>query len=174
MSKRLLSSCVMMFAAAALTPSAALAQCNKSGGGGPGGPQRGGPSGSSSTSFRMPQFSTPLGGPQRPGINTPLNLQPNLLLQQANRQMQLDMQQAISQKRRSQEQLKQLLLTLAAQAPEANLRTTLKHSDPFVRWAASVEINRRHRLQQSIAAANLRATGTATGDPPFLYGISLR
>jgi len=119
-----------------------------------------------------------LRGPLGPGMSTQTsisrNLQPNLLLLQQNQQMQLDMQQAVSQQRRSQEQLKQLLLTLAAEAPEANLRTALKHSDPFVRWVASVEINRRHRLQTSIAAANLARTGTTTGEQPFLYGISVR
>jgi hypothetical protein len=180
MSRRLVRSCVVIFGliGTALAPPAAWAQCSK-GGGSPGGPQTGGRTGASSTPLRTPQSRQPqLPMQLRPGMNTPTsisrNLQPNLLLLQANRQMQLDMQQAMWQQRRAQEQLKQHLLTLAAQAPEANLRTALKHSDPFVRWAASIEINRRHRFQQSVAAANLRATGTTTGEQPFLYGISVR
>ena len=50
----------------------------------------------------------------------------------------------------AQDQYKARLLMFAVQAPTENLRRQYKiNKDPFVRWAAAVEINRRWNIEQA-------------------------
>lgn len=47
--------------------------------------------------------------------------------------------------------VKRQLLQYAVKAPDENLRRELKNKNPFVRWAASVELNRRWHLERAVA-----------------------
>ena len=75
---------------------------------------------------------------------------------QQNLQMQQTMMQQVHQQYQLQDQLKQQLLAFALDAPVENLQRELKNSNAFVRWAASVELNRRWRLEKSVAVAEAR------------------
>ena len=116
-------------------------------------------------------FQNPLSPNSQRTPNTPTNLrrfnQPNLSLsrpqnpqlQQAVQQnllMQQTMMQQVHQQYQLQDQIKQQLLTYALDAPTENLQRELKNSNVFVRWAASVELNRRWRLEKSVTVAEAR------------------
>ncbi|GEM_PF-5777005 len=129
-------------------------------------------SSSSSSSRQRPTLDTSITSGQTPSLNTPnitrrqnqpntpQSRQQNPQLQQGmqqNLQMQQTMMQQVHQQYQLQDQLKQQLLAFALDAPVENLQRELKNSNAFVRWAASVELNRRWRLEKSGAAAAARA-----------------
>jgi hypothetical protein len=89
-------------------------------------------------------------------------------LQQAVIQNQL-MQQTMMQQQllqyQLQDQVKQQLLLFAVDAPSENLQRELKNSNAFVRWAASVELNRRWKLEKSVADAEARLAKALAARP---------
>lgn len=92
--------------------------------------------------------------------NNPLGFQPNPQLQMGmllNQQFQQGLLQQVNFQYMLQNQLKQQLLMYAYEAPTENLQRGLKNSNAFVRWAASVELNRRWKTEQSIAKATPQA-----------------
>lgn len=133
----------------------------------------------------MPKFNTPgtpsLQIPTGPwGFNTPMTnrrgFQPNVPLgPQQNFQQQLAIQrnlrfqqglmQQVQQQWMLQDQVKRQLLQFAIEAPTENLQRELKNSNAFVRWAASVELNRRWRLDKSHSEAAKAAATKAARTP---------
>ncbi|MCI0680773.1 MAG: hypothetical protein L0Y71_01605 [Gemmataceae bacterium] len=120
------------------------------------GPSLPGSSGPGSPSLRTPTgpggFQTPMTGRRGLQPGTPWSPpQPNL---QMALQQNLRFQQALTQQMHQQwllqDQLKQQLLRFALEAPAENLRRELNNSNAFVRWAASVELNRRWRLENAL------------------------
>lgn len=113
----------------------------------------------------MPNLPTNLRGNQ-PRISLARQQDPQL---QQGRTQNLIMQQTMMQQQLQQYQLqdqtKQQLLQFAIDAPTENLQRELNNSNAFVRWAASVELNRRWRLETSIAAAEARAIKEMAAPP---------
>ncbi len=109
-----------------------------------------------------PNFQIPTGPsgynaptPLRRGFqpNMPLGPQQNPQLQMAiqqNQQFQQGLMQQVQQQWMLQDMVKQQLLRFAIEAPTENLQRELKNSNAFVRWAASVELNRRWRLESAL------------------------
>ena len=125
-----------------------------------------------------PGLQTPLGPG---GFNTPITsrrgFQPNVpLLPQQNLQQQLAIQQNIQfqqgmmqqmqQQWMLQDMVKRQLLQFAIEAPTENLERELKNSNAFVRWAASVELNRRWKLEKSVPATTSPTTTVAKVETP--------
>jgi len=95
------------------------------------------------TTRRGFQPNVPL-GPQQ-------NLQMHMAIQQ-NLQFQQGLTQQVHQQWMLQDMVKRQLLQFAIEAPSENLRRELKNSNAFVRWAASVELNRRWKLETALPA----------------------
>jgi hypothetical protein len=102
--------------------------------------------------FNMPAPRRPGFQPNAPLANIPaLNgpLAPQLAIQQ-NLQFQQGLMQQVHQQWMLQDMVKQQLLRFAIDAPTENLQRELKNSNAFVRWAASVELNRRWKLESTL------------------------
>jgi len=108
-------------------------------------------------------FNTPITNRRGFQPNVPLLPQQNLQQQfaiQQNLQFQQGMMQQMQQQWMLQDMVKRQLLQFAIEAPAENLQRELKNSNAFVRWAASVELNRRWKLEKSIPATTSPATTT--------------
>lgn len=71
--------------------------------------------------------------------------------------------------------VKQHLLQCAIEAPTENLWREMKNKDAFVRWAASVEINRRWNLEKDLEKSKNKSTDKGLSvdqKSPLLKGIS--
>src|SRR5262245_24277372 len=103
-----------------------------------------------------------------PALNGPLATQNNLQMQvaiQQNLQLQQGLMQQAHQQWMLQDMVKQQLLRFAIDAPTENLQRELKNSNAFVRWAASVELNRRWKLEKSVVDAEVRLAKALAARP---------
>ena len=102
-------------------------------------------------SFRIPTGPGGFNMPPalRRGFQPNAPLAPQLAIQQ-NLQFQQGLMQQVQQQWMLQDMVKQQLLRFAIDAPAENLQRELKNSNAFVRWAASVELNRRWKLESAL------------------------
>src|SRR5262245_51432953 len=120
----------------------------------------------SPNSLRIPNLPTNIRQGNQPRIS--LSRQQDPQLQQAviqNQWMQQTMMQQQLLQYQLQDQVKQQLLLFAVDAPTENLQRELKNSNAFVRWAASVELNRRWKLEKSVADAEVRLAKALAARP---------